>query len=360
MRRQILAVSVLFLLSIAGRGAWGEVLYTVTDLGTLPGGTNSQANAVNASGQVVGSSDRQAVLWSGGAITTIPVPGGYSSTALGINASGQIVGGIYYEPGHIEAFSYSGSTVNTLVYATATGINDSGQIIGSYQFWTGNYDAFIWDGSQIDPNIKPNPHSTDLQGTAAAINASGQIVGTNFVMANGNVIQHAALLHIGGPPTDLGTFGGSYSSASGINASGQVVGTSDISSGIHDAFLYRDGTMVDLGTLPGGSGSQANGINASGQVVGSADVSGSYYAHAFIYSNGTMVDLNSLVDPQSMLLVNATAINDSGQIVGSGYTNGCTHAFLLSPVPEPSALVLFNIGALGLSAYSWRRRRQGA
>ena len=59
------------------------------------------------------------------------------------------------------------------------------------------------------------------------------------------------------------------------------------------AFLYSNGTMADLGTLPGGSVSAAHGINASGQVVGYADTS-SGYAHAFLYSNGTMTDLGTL------------------------------------------------------------------
>ena len=54
MRRQIVAVAVAVLLSFAGRSAWGDVQYTVTDLGTLPGGSESCAYGINASGQVVG------------------------------------------------------------------------------------------------------------------------------------------------------------------------------------------------------------------------------------------------------------------------------------------------------------------
>ena len=43
MRQQIAAVAVVVLVSFAGRSAWGQTQYTVTDLGTLPGGTSSVA-----------------------------------------------------------------------------------------------------------------------------------------------------------------------------------------------------------------------------------------------------------------------------------------------------------------------------
>ncbi len=117
--------------------------------------------------------------------------------------------------------------------------------------------------------------------------------------------------------------------------------------------------MTDLGTLPGFSESQANGINDGGQVVGWA------YAddgtnRAFLYNNGKMTDLNTLIDLASgWTLTWANAINDNGQIVGWGTDlngTGQYDAFLLTPVPEPSTLVLLGIGAASLLAYAWRKR----
>ena len=62
--------------------------------------------------------------------------------------------------------------------------------------------------------------------------------------------------------------GGNYSNALRINANGQVTGNALNSHGNYRAFLY-DGTMHDLGTLPGYDNSWGIGINDAGTVVGS-------------------------------------------------------------------------------------------
>jgi probable HAF family extracellular repeat protein len=67
--------------------------------------------------------------------------------------------------------------------------------------------------------------------------------------------------------TDLGTLGEGVAAAKSINDAGQVVGWSATEQGEH-AFLWSDGVMTDLGTLPGGSYSRALGINAAGEIVG--------------------------------------------------------------------------------------------
>ena len=50
---------------------------------------------------------------------------------------------------------------------------------------------------------------------------------------------------------DLGTLGGTFSSAAAINARGQIVGTSETPSGGTHAVLWQDSTITDLGTLGG-------------------------------------------------------------------------------------------------------------
>src|SRR5205823_3945206 len=104
-----------------------------------------------------------------------------------------------------------------------------------------------------------------------------------------------------GAMTDLGTLGGTSSSAFAINDAGQIVGHADLTgnTGSH-AFLKSGGPLIDLGTL-GGTNSVANGINSSGQIVGLSNLPGNSSDHAFLYTNGVMSDLNSLLDPGSQL-----------------------------------------------------------
>jgi hypothetical protein len=62
-----------------------------------------------------------------------------------------------------------------------------------------------------------------------------------------------------------------------------------------------------------------------------------------------MSDLNDLIDPVAgWTLKSAYAINDLGWIVGYGTHNGQSRGFVLTPIPEPSALSLLAACALGL------------
>jgi probable HAF family extracellular repeat protein len=148
-----------------------------------------------------------------------------------------------------------------------------------------------------------------------------------------------------------------------INASGWVTGdlfNSDNSAG--HAFLFN-GQMNDLGSLPGFDLSRGDGINDKGQVVGAVytPIYGLNQFHAFIYdSQNGMVDLNSLISPKSgWILAEAAAINDSGQIVGTGHHGNTAHAFLLTPVPEPSTFVLAGLSAAAILGYVRHRQLRG-
>ena len=113
------------------------------------------------------------------------------------------------------------------------------------------------------------------------------------------------------------------------------------------AWLYRDGELIDLGTL-GGPNSFALGANAAGQVVGGSEIAAEVTApedaspgaeeeappsHAFIWEDGVMTDLNELVSGESgLVLESASVVNDAGQIVGIAVAGDEYHAFLLTPV----------------------------
>jgi probable HAF family extracellular repeat protein len=68
--------------------------------------------------------------------------------------------------------------------------------------------------------------------------------------------------------TDLGTLGGPMSGATGINDAGEIVGGSARSDGTYHAFVWRPGSLIDLGSLPGHAISHAWGINAGGDIAG--------------------------------------------------------------------------------------------
>src|SRR5690242_20444143 len=79
------------------RLASADPLYTVKDLGLVPGGTSSAANAINASGVVVGASaisnGTHLFRYSQGTLQDLGTfPGAEDTTPLSINLGGQIVG----------------------------------------------------------------------------------------------------------------------------------------------------------------------------------------------------------------------------------------------------------------------------
>ena len=117
------------------------------------------------------------------------------------------------------------------------------------------------------------------------------------------------------------------------------------------------GTITDLGTL-GGSFSTANAINGKGQVVGTSSSSLSTTTnsqHAFLYSGGNMIDLTEALAPLGATYSVAYGINDAGSVVGefgvSDGLTGDTRAFLYTPATESQAEAAFNL-CPNISQYS--------
>jgi probable HAF family extracellular repeat protein len=129
---------------------------------------------------------------------------------------------------------------------------------------------------------------------------------------------------------DLGALGPEparvLSAATAINNAGWVVGWSGSPTGIH-ALLWRDGTVLDLGTPAGAQHSKATAINDTGQVVGYAySIDERLDARAFIWQDGSFRDLGALASSDTT--VRASAINNLGQVVGYSGTDQSGHAFL--------------------------------
>jgi len=109
-----------------------------------------------------------------------------------------------------------------------------------------------------------------------------------------------------------------YVNAGGINDLGQVVGvwrdTSLDANPLH-AFIWQDGTMRDLGGLPGGIYPSASAVNIFGLVAGSDLIPGSG-SRAFLWFDGLIFDLDSFDGYNG----SSAAINDFGQVVGWAHT----------------------------------------
>jgi probable HAF family extracellular repeat protein len=303
----------------------------IKDLGTLKGGFESVATAVNARGEIVGfannstpdpdslvgfGSQTRAVVWRNGKIHDLGTLGGSDAVALYINDWGQIAGQSY--------------TSSSIPPPTPSCTDFPLTLHGFY--WT--------DGKMVDLQT--------LGGNctfAYALNNRGQIVGQSTLV--GDHTSHPYLWEKG-KMRDLGGLGGDYGFAVWLNEAGEVVGTATgPSEQALLAFLWKDGAMSNLGTLAGNSCSAANAINSKGQIVGGSGFRAVPFfpactdtvEHAVLWEDGHIYDLNFVLTTKSDLILNeATFINGHGEITGFGTTTtGDTHAFVLIPcVPDTS------------------------
>ena len=335
--------------------------YTVSDLGVLRGDNESNAFAINSSGEVVGCSDtanaqgypctgtgpgQHAFLWtkSGGLQDLGTLSGGNISGALGINDLEQVVGysnskGVTGTNFHAFSWTASGgmSDLGVLsggVSSAAFQVNTNGEAAGDSFINGGKVNATYWTNGKIR-NLGSLPGSVFTAGLG--INDNGEIVGESVFSYGPPFLSHAFDYTSGTGMTDLGTLtGGTSSMANAINSVGVIVGQSNSTAFLtewHAVMWNTSKKISDLRTLPGGTYSVAFGINSSSVVVGYGNIANNA-ARAFVWtSKNGMQDLNSLIPAgTAWVLINANAINDAGQIVGYGTRSGHNHAFLLTPV----------------------------
>jgi probable HAF family extracellular repeat protein len=291
-----------------------------------------------------------------GTLLSLPTLGGFRTVISRINDAGTMVGWAELPSGEMRSARVIGGQIENLEIfgdrqSVAMGINSSGDIIGMH--YPGAHRAFL---------RRANGETMDL-GTlggdvvsASDINDSGQIVGSARPAGDGTVF---AFLYEGNSMTSLGTLGGGASYAHAINELGVIVGESNRADGIVHAFLYDPlSGMQDIGS--GDFMSSASDINIHNVVVGTAEPQPGDL-RAFVYDEvDGMRLLDDLIPSDSgwEKLMQAGAVNDFGHIVGLGRINGEVHAFLATPIPEPSCALMLLMA--GLFAHCVKRCRPSA
>ncbi|MEN6451389.1 MAG: PEP-CTERM sorting domain-containing protein, partial [Thermoguttaceae bacterium] len=307
---------------------WSGTANSVVDL-TLSGFTQSYAWATNGMQQVgngYGSAtagNTHAILWSGTAASAVDLnPTGFDgSLAYGISGTQQVGQG----------------------YGTATG---------------GDHHALLWNGT-ANSAVDINPSGFSYSYAWATVGT--QQVGQGYGPVTGG--KYHALVWGGNAASavDLNPAGFNLTVAFATNGSQQVGdGYGTPTGGNYHALLWSGTASSAVDLNPSGfSMSGATGISDTQEVgYGYGTATGGNY-HALLW-NGTAasaVDLSQFL-PAGFVESYAKGIDAQGNIIGYAVdASGNDHAILWKPVPEPSTLALFGVGALGLLRFSWRRRR---
>ncbi|HSW47108.1 MAG TPA: hypothetical protein VLM89_16210 [Phycisphaerae bacterium] len=326
--------------------------YNITDLGVATGYPISEAQAINAGGQVVGTlydagrTQARAFLYTGGPLNLLSST--IAMTARDINDSGRIVGAMITGAGASHGFVYEGGVIGDLgtlggAISYGVGVNVGGLICGASTNGDGRTHAFLVEGgimydihvlAQAAELMSPTPGNIIYSHFSEArdINNGREIVGWFTAPNAAAVTTERAFYYRNERVTELSSLGGLNSRALAISNNGHIVGWSQTGTGVRLATMfYLNGQVRSLGTPTGTAGwSEAYAVNDSGVVVGSAD------GIAFVYEGGVNTDLNTRIPAGSgWTLQSANGINNTGRIVGYGTVGGETHAFLLTPVTTP-------------------------
>lgn len=297
---------------------------------------------------VVTSSARAAYV-----LTEVARPGAAMTALWDINNSGTMVG--YSSIGDTaSAFVYDGTSFTTLsgplgsTSSFALGISDTGKVVGSYLTAPlGSSHGFIYSSGIYTPFDIPGANETFLRG----ISPDGRYISGYYSNATqtGVGFVYDTLL---GTLADLSAPDSVFTIPQGINGAGIVVG-SDILSGppvTRPGFLYdiATGVRVDQ-SIAGATRTALRSIDDSGVLAGwFVDSAGQ---HGFV---GSLSSFEQIDFPGA----EATTVegsNNAGFLVGLFFIGDTNHAFIATPVSEPSTWGLF---AVGLGVLAWARSRR--
>lgn len=286
---------------------WDATSKMMTDLGKLSGDEASTARAINDSGLIVGTSEKNVIAGSGEyhgfsvradasplVLSALPDLGGQQSWAAAINASGVIAGYAYDAVGEVAVTWKDGVLTN----------------IGNL--------------------------SSAGRTRAYGINATGQVVGWQYTAMSGQ--PNDAFSYDQGAWTIIGGQASATQNAEvyAVNDSGAIAGFTSFPTGAWHAARWEQGQAIDCGVLPGDDYAGFYAINASGLAVGRSYTSDDTKSRAVLCSGTTLIDLDALAGkPTGAVFWEARAINDAGDIVGTAQIDGTWQAVLLRGVTAP-------------------------
>jgi hypothetical protein len=188
------------------------------------------------------------------------------------------------------------------LYTNGIAINDSNAVlVQAYGGTSPQKTSFLWRNGQRTYFPPPPNYGSSFYVIGSDVNNKGNVTG-----AFGTAVDNEqAFLWIDGL-TSLLPFTAYTSGGFGINDSGWIIGFRDEGSGGQD-FIYRDGNVSSLESLPGATSKTLRDVNNKGQVVGYSD------AGAFFWEGGEVTEIKPV---EGFNISQVNAVNDSGYVVG--------------------------------------------
>ncbi len=316
--------------------------YSVTPIeagsGAVPSRMNNLGHVV---GRVSTTGADHGFLWANG-VTTLLDAYPPSAFAFDVNDADVCVGSSTDQAGAIVWADGQFHDIGSLSPgrgAGAHGINDLGWIVGGSGVTGSHNRPFFYRGGQMT-NMGALPGLELVDGVSTAIDESGFAVGHFYHFSEGFVAD-GAFYWTEGQGIRLIQLN---SSAEDVNDSGQVVGTSPAG-----AYMWQNGNTTLIG------GQHAVAINNNGNVAGW----GTTGAWTWQPGQSQVTFLNGHV-PSGWSMLFAYDINNSGQILAWGNRAGHEGPVLLTPVPEPSSLIILCSLLLAVNTAGGRIRLAGA
>ena len=303
-------------LALPALAAAAPATWRLTPIGAAPW-YGSGCEALDSRGRAVGwaslASDEfgQAAFLYDGQVHTLGITGGQDgASAADIGEDGTVVGERVTDRtfGFHEPVAWRRGKLRTLpplsahgTNGTATAVNAAGDIVGSSDTGQGGAHAVRWRGQAVQ-DLAP----ASVSSAAVAINAAGTIVGN---------ADHAMVTFTDAGPVPLAGLEGRAGEVAGLDAAGDVlVNLWEATGTVRHAHVWSQGRVTPLGE-PEGYESVAQGMNDRGVVVGYVHFQATFSAVA--WHDGRMVVLDDALDPVTgagWRITGAAAVNDAGQV----------------------------------------------